>query len=628
MNNKGADKLVIIATKKEILNSCIKSTNATFLLRLFVKLPSDALILCFKILAMKKIILAALFANLFGQIQAQNFTTPPPVAVRTAAEWEEQKTLMVTWRSYFPILTEIVRAARQECKVVICCESQSVATSAKNYLGAATVDTAAATSNIQFAVIPTNTVWIRDYGPNTVYANDVDSLLLVDWMYNRFNREKDDAVPVKYGVLTGVPVFSTKEAPYDLVNTGGNFMSDGLGTAFASKLILRNNDQVMNGEGSNPNDVFGTTNHTASSIDQVMAEFMGIDRYIKMDELPYDGIHHIDMHTKLLDEETLLMGSYPPGVSDGPQMESNLLYVINSFQTSFGNPFKVVRIPMPSFNGLYPPYSNDALYPTYANAVFVNKTVIMPKYNHVLDAAAQDTFQKYLPGYEVVQVDCNAMIGAGGAIHCITKEIGSNDPLRIAHPAIRYADIADADSWHARALVQHRSGIQSVQLYYTTTLGGPWTSIDMTPDGATPNYFVVDIPVQTPGDSVYYYIQATANNGKTIARPMTAPEGYWAFPVLGSSSVTAVDAANLQPIFPNPANAITTIPVSMRQKEYGVIQLFNALGQPVETVFEGNLPVGQSYYFIHADRYPAGVYQVVLQTEQQKIVQSLVISGR
>lgn len=35
---------------------------------------------------------------------------------------------------------------------------------------------------------------------------------------------------------------------------------------------------------------------------------MGIERYIKMQTLPYDGIHHIDMHMKLLDEETLLVG--------------------------------------------------------------------------------------------------------------------------------------------------------------------------------------------------------------------------------------------------------------------------------------------------------------------------------
>ena len=38
---------------------------------------------------------------------------------------------------------------------------------------------------------------------------------------------------------------------------------------------------------------------------------MGINRYITMPTLPYDGIHHIDMHMKLLDEETLLVGEYP-----------------------------------------------------------------------------------------------------------------------------------------------------------------------------------------------------------------------------------------------------------------------------------------------------------------------------
>ena len=38
-----------------------------------------------------------------------------------------------------------------------------------------------------------------------------------------------------------------------------------------------------------------------------MKKFMGIERYIKMETLPYDEIHHIDMHMKLLDEETILM---------------------------------------------------------------------------------------------------------------------------------------------------------------------------------------------------------------------------------------------------------------------------------------------------------------------------------
>ena len=35
-------------------------------------------------------------------------------------------------------------------------------------------------------------------------------------------------------------------------------------------------------------------------------------------------IHHVDMHMKLLDEETILVGEYPEGVSDYYLIESNI----------------------------------------------------------------------------------------------------------------------------------------------------------------------------------------------------------------------------------------------------------------------------------------------------------------
>jgi agmatine deiminase len=569
---------------------------------------------------MKQILLFLVLCS--GTLNAQLFTTPPQGPVRTMAEWEELQTLIISWKAYNPILTEIVRAAREECKVVICCDNQSVVDAAKNILDDANIDT---TSNVEFVIMGTNSIWIRDYGPNAVYANDVDSLMLVDWIYNR-NRPLDNSQSERYGQHTGLPVYATSAAPYDLVNTGGNFMADGLGTAFASKLIFRNNDQIQNGEGS-PNDVFGVTDHTESSIDQIMAEFMGIDRYIKMDELPFDGIHHIDMHMKLLDEETLLVGEYPENVSDGPQLEANLLYVLNNFKTSFGTDYKVVRIPMPPYNNNYPPFPspNENRYPTYANAVFVNKTVIMPKYNlTTLDAAARDTFEKYLPGYEVVQVNCNSMITAGGAIHCITKEVGVNDPLRIVHPVIRYADNAESESYRVRALVQHRSGITGASLFWTTDLSAPWNEIVLSPD-TTPQYWTALIPQQDEGATVYYYLQATAANGKTAVRPMPAPEGYWSFKVLNTTGVNPATIADWKPLFPNPARAISTIPVHFSAKTSGTVYVTNALGQVMETIWQGAFTPGDTHFFIHADRYAPGMYQVVLQTPHQQLTQTLIV---
>ena len=39
--------------------------------------------------------------------------------------------------------------------------------------------------NITVLEVPLNTVWIRDYGPNTVYGNGCDDRIIVDWLYNR-----------------------------------------------------------------------------------------------------------------------------------------------------------------------------------------------------------------------------------------------------------------------------------------------------------------------------------------------------------------------------------------------------------------------------------------------------------
>lgn len=573
------------------------------------------------------------FWAFFTSASAQTFTSPPATLVRTMAEWEELQALVVTWNvgsggnAWRDILTEIIRAARLETKVIVVCNNQTVVNNARNYLTQKLVDIE---SNVEFVIATNDSIWVRDYGPNTVYANGVDSLLLVDWIYNR-PRYNDNTIPQKLGQHLQLPAYITSVAPYDLVNTGGNFMSDGMGTGFCSKLILRNNDQIANGEGNGGNDIFGSSNHDETSIDNIMVEFMGIQRYIKMQELPYDGIHHIDMHMKLLDEETLLVGEFPANTSDGPQIEANIQYVLSQYKTSFGKDFKLVRIPMPPFeNGQYPPYGGDpdldGLYPTYANAVFVNKTVIMPKYNIALDAAAQDTFEKYLPGYHIAQVDCNAIIYSGGAVHCITKEIGVADPLLIQHSVLACQDNSATPQYDVYSTIRHRSGVAGATVFYTTNLMEPWQSVDMQyVNGDTAFLWHAAIPHQAAGSTVYYYIEAEAENGKTITRPMTAPEGYWSFCVTQSSGLQAPEQVQLNDIFPNPASAITAIPVSCNRAMEAAICLRHSTGALAATIFQGTLPAGKSHHFFNAAMYPSGIYFVEIKTNGQISTQKVVI---
>ncbi len=528
---------------------------------------------------------------------------------RTMAEWEEIQSVVITWTSFQAILAEIVRNLQKECNVIIVCNNE---TTVKNYLNGKGVDW---TENVSFLVTPFNSIWVRDYGPNPVYLNDIDSLFLVDWIYNR-PRPNDDKVPIAVGTAMGLPVISTSVAPNDLVHTGGNFMSDGLGRGFSSNLVLEENG---------PNNTYGTSNHDEAAIDNLMNTYMGIAPYVKMENLPFDGIHHIDMHMKMLDEQTLLVGEYPTGVADGPQIEANLQYVLNNFTTSAGTPFRVIRIPMPpDATGKFP--NTGGQYRTYTNSLIANKTIIVPTYDLKYDSTALRIYREAMPGCHIVGIDCNAIIPSSGALHCITKEVGVNDPLRIVHFPID-GTILNEQGATVDALIQHREGIDEAILYYSTDTLVGYIASNMVQSPGT-DFWTGVIPFLEPQAEVFYYIEATAANAKTLRRPITAPWGYWTFKMAeGPSSVdlSLKSLVSWESAFPNPASAITCIPVQFASYTGPVtIELMDTWGR-VFPVYEGAVSGGERKYFFNANAYPSGVYLIRLRTISGQLSQTMII---
>lgn len=532
------------------------------------------------------------------QVRAAGITTPPNGSeVRTMAEWEEIQALTITWTSYQSTLREIVRAARLETQVYIVCSDSVVV---KNYLTSNSIPL----SNIHYIIAPYNSVWFRDYGQNTIYTAGDDSLALVDWIYNR-PRPKDDTIPSVLARTLGIPIYETTTAPWNLIHTGGNFMSDGFGTAFSSNLVIDENPLL-----------------TPAQIDTIMKHFMGIDTYIKMQVLPYDGIHHIDMHMKLLDEETLLIGQYPVGVADGPQIEANLQYVLSNFTSVYGTPYKVVRIPMPPDQwGDYPDQNGD--YTTYTNAVFVNKTVILPTYYQQYDTTAIRIWQEALPGYNIVPVNCNSIIQASGAIHCITHSVGVNDPLVIRHQALPNTTNTTTP-YQVDALIRHRSGIQTATLYWTTDTAQAWQTATLNTN-AQPNGFTGFIPAQPAGTTIYYYIEATAVSGKTQVRPMPAPAGWWKFKVTGPLSAAQTPAMAFGAAYPNPSHGLTCIPLTMPEAAQGELLLTDMTGRTVQVIHSGSFVQGERNYFTDTAALAPGAYQLVLLTDKGRSAQSLMV---
>lgn len=529
------------------------------------------------------------------------FTPPPYTGLRSMAEWEEISALIVTWTSYTSILRDIVKNAVNECIVYVNCTDS---TTVKTYLTSGGVNL----TNVRYIIAPYNSVWCRDYSANNVYTNQVDSLILVDWKYNRPQRPSDDTLPRALAKRTGLQLYEMSASPNLLIATGGNYMCDGLGTAMSSKLIEQEN-----------------TSLTSAQIDTMTKQFMGINRYVHYTTLPYDGIHHIDMHMKLLDEETMLVGQYPTGISDGPQIEANIQYLLSNFNSVFGTPYKIVRIPQPpdptSLN--YP--NNGASYFTYTNGVFVNKTFIFPTYYAKYDTTATRIYKENLPGYTVVGINCNASIPSSGAIHCITHCVGSYNPLLISLQ--RLPDTYNTTlPYTVNAKIMNKSGIQSAWLFYRTDTTQAYVQVSMTLTNASQNIWSGDIAAQNGGKTVYYYVKAQANNGKQQVRPITSPTGCYNFNVLLPNSIEVLqEQTQMLSIYPNPANAITCIPVETQQPVDATIELFNMLGENVKTIFKGKLAMGKSNFFIDASSLSSGTYFVKMTTDDVMRYQKLIV---
>ncbi|WP_397362882.1 agmatine deiminase family protein [Olleya sp. R77988] len=536
------------------------------------------------------------------QFKSSVATAAPSGPVRAAAEWEEVEYLVVRWTSsYQNILRQIVAVGVTECKVIIVTQNQS---SVSSYLTSNGIDL----TNVSFLNAASNSIWIRDYAGNTIYNNDVGQIGLVDWIYNR-PRPADDVVPTQHANMLSLPIYVTDSGTNDLVNTGGNYMSDGLGNAFASELILEEN------EVGNP---YNVTAKTETEIDNIMYNYMGIDNYIKMPTLPYDGIHHIDMHMKLLDEETLLVSKYPNGVADGPQIEANIQYVLNNFQSPFGTPYKVEWIDSPpSTGGSYP--DTGGYYRTFSNSLILNKSILVPTYRPSVDGPALAKYQELMPGYNVVGIDVDNsgenLIASSGAIHCITHTIGVAEPLWIVHQPVTYAN--SGANIAIDAMIKHVSGIASAKVFWRE--GGTTTFNETAMSLVSGDDWTANLPLIASSTNIDYYISAQAVSGKVLTRPLVAPMGYWTTEV-NTLSTQQWAENNISLPYPNPTR--NNVSFNLKNIEGLInVSIYNTLGQQL---FSNKIKSGNGVVKLELNEVWKGVLYIVFEGNFGKINRKII----
>lgn len=399
---------------------------------------------------------------------------------------------------------------------------------------------------LRFLCGPGNSVWYRDCGPICFYYGEQDSLAMLDFIYSRHRRPLDDSIPSLLHRQMDIPNYMTK-----VLWEGGNCLVDGAGTVVSSDAVYTINKDTVGQLSWDGNDINSLHYEykpalNPEQVKQALHEMLGqrathiIPRYL------YDGqTGHIDLFADAYNENGFVFSWMPDEYNswtDYTTGRKNFDFLCSQKSIFGRNYYTMARLPFPSKkNGerFTDEEEYDALYArTYANHCFVNNVILQPCFSKVgADGMPTDTWDRAniqsvkaaYPGYTIYCIDVRTFDGLGGAIHCVTKQIPADNPVRILHKNIHGSvNMGELHKIPVSAIITNRSGIAHAELVYRNDKGD-WQTISLTANGncfcGSMDVLLTDVP-----HTVEYYISATSNNGKTVTKPITANQGgYFTF---------------------------------------------------------------------------------------------------
>jgi agmatine/peptidylarginine deiminase len=429
---------------------------------------------------------------------AHKATMAPGGILRNPAEWEPSEGVIIRWP--LGISYSLIAEMSEDVMVTTIVGSSSQETTARNSYAANGVNM----SNTQFIIAATNSIWTRDYGPWFIFEDE--QLAIVDHIYNR-PRPLDDVIPQTIGSLWGLTVYGM-----NLIHTGGNHMSDGLGRSFSTRLVYDENPSL-----------------SSTAVDSIMKAYLGND-YTVLAYIESGGIHHIDCWAKLLNPGTILVKDVSPSNPSYALLNARAAYLSQQI-SPWGRPYNIVRVYCP--NGT-----------AYTNSLILNNKVFVPIFGDSYDDDAIQTYQDAMPGYEILGFTGSWL--DDDAIHCRTMGVPDRYMLDIKHVPLPVR-VSAAESILVGTKITACSGEalieDSLKIYYSLN-DRPFISVPMSIVGKSDSVTGY-IPIQAPGTSIKYIIRAADQSGRVENHPyigMTWPhETVVNYPpeILGADTIYA-----------------------------------------------------------------------------------------
>lgn len=335
--------------------------------------------------------------------------------MRLPAEWEPHSFTQLTWPgaescwAYMNMMDEIEECyvcmvdaiVRREPLLIVADDAEDV----RRKLGASLA------SKVRLFTCPTNDTWARDHGAITTLDDD-GCPTVNDFQFNgwglKFPANKDNLITRRLvrGALGGVRYRDAM----DVVLEGGSIDSDGRGTILTTSSCLLSDNRN------------GFTSKLEA--EEALSRHFALDRVLWLDHgelIGDDTDGHVDTLARFAPGDTIVYVGRPKDPSDAQaaslaKMEEQIL----QFTTSGGKPYRVVALPCPP--PIFDKDDGTRLPATYANFYFVNGAILLPTYGVETDAEAVGIMSEAFPAFEVVPVDCRALIRQYGSLHCSTMQ--------------------------------------------------------------------------------------------------------------------------------------------------------------------------------------------------------------
>ena len=265
---------------------------------------------------------------------------------------------------------------------------------------------------IDFVVMETDDVWMRDTGPIFTLKDGKEPVIanfVFDGYGNAIESEyyaKDAQIAANIASLKGFECVDI-----DMVLEGGSVEVDGHGTLIAAK-----------------SSVVGTERNRGMRVKEVenyLKKYYGVTNIIWIEGLKnYDITDgHIDACVKFAEGNKLVTLPYDDFMWYCSETEKDWDIVMSAVNAE-GVPYEIVEIPLTETF-----YEELEDYGCYLNYYVGNEVVLVPVYGDVNDQVALDIIADLYPTRKVVGINCLNLALFGGMVHCVTQQQPDLDAL-------------------------------------------------------------------------------------------------------------------------------------------------------------------------------------------------------